>query len=31
MCAIRMGREEDVEAYYEQLIKLNSHLVPPQV
>jgi len=29
MCTIHMGHEEDVEAYYERLIKLNSALVPP--
>lgn len=27
---IRMGQEEDVEAYYEWLTKLNSDLAPPQ-
>jgi len=29
MCIIRMGHEEDVEAYYKRLIKLNSALAPP--
>jgi hypothetical protein len=29
MCVIRMGHEEDVEAYYEWLIKLNSVCAPP--
>ncbi len=29
MCAIHMG-QEDVEAYYIQLTKLNSVLAPPQ-
>jgi hypothetical protein len=29
MCAIRMGREEDVKVFYEWLTKLNSVLASP--
>jgi hypothetical protein len=30
MCAIHMGHEKDVEAYYEWFSKLNSIFAPPR-
>jgi len=29
MCTIHMGREKDLEIYYERLIKLNNVFAPP--